>query len=137
MTPSESHDLSKLRVLFSTGSPLMPEDYDYVYNKARGAAARPRPTNRPTDRPDPTTAADATRCDAAVGRGGRRDRDATRRRGGGGSPDGRLQEGSAVTARTADGDGGERRRHDPTKTTRRRARLVCAEGGGRRHCRDA
>ncbi|MQM37726.1 Acetyl-coenzyme A synthetase [wastewater metagenome] len=29
--PGEDHDLSNLRVVFSTGSPLLPEDYDYVY----------------------------------------------------------------------------------------------------------
>jgi acetoacetyl-CoA synthetase len=31
LQPGEHHDLSRLRVIFSTGSPLLPEDYDYVY----------------------------------------------------------------------------------------------------------
>ncbi|ARB44569.1 acetoacetate--CoA ligase [Alloalcanivorax xenomutans] len=31
LTPSKTLDLSALRVLFSTGSPLLPEDYDWVY----------------------------------------------------------------------------------------------------------
>ena len=29
--PGRDYDLSNLRVMFSTGSPLMPEDFDYVY----------------------------------------------------------------------------------------------------------
>ena len=29
--PGRDYDLSKLRVMFSTGSPLMPEDFEYVY----------------------------------------------------------------------------------------------------------
>ncbi|WP_435101268.1 acetoacetate--CoA ligase [Arhodomonas sp. AD133] len=32
LKPGEEHDLSALRVIFSTGSPLLPEDYDYVYD---------------------------------------------------------------------------------------------------------
>ncbi|WP_152205877.1 acetoacetate--CoA ligase [Marinobacter changyiensis] len=35
LTPATSLDLAPLRVLFSTGSPLLPEDYDWVY--AEGA----------------------------------------------------------------------------------------------------
>jgi acetoacetyl-CoA synthetase len=31
MKPRDTHDLSSLRVLISTGSPLAPESYDYVY----------------------------------------------------------------------------------------------------------
>lgn len=31
LTPAKPLDLSALRVLFSTGSPLLPEDYDWVY----------------------------------------------------------------------------------------------------------
>ena len=31
LTPGQTHDLSALRVIFSTGSPLQPEDYDWVY----------------------------------------------------------------------------------------------------------
>jgi acetoacetyl-CoA synthetase len=33
--PGDSHDLSNLRVVFSTGSPLLPEDFDYVYEKIK------------------------------------------------------------------------------------------------------
>ncbi|MBK1872451.1 acetoacetate--CoA ligase [Marinobacter sp. 1-3A] len=33
MAPAETLDLSKLRVVFSTGSPLLPEDYDWVYSQ--------------------------------------------------------------------------------------------------------
>jgi len=33
--PSENNDLSALRVIFSTGSPLTPEDFDYVYSKVK------------------------------------------------------------------------------------------------------
>ncbi|MDN5848434.1 MAG: acetoacetate--CoA ligase [Nitrococcus sp.] len=31
LKPSQAHDLDRLRVIFSTGSPLLPEDFDYVY----------------------------------------------------------------------------------------------------------
>jgi len=31
LTPNKSHDLSSLRTVLSTGSPLAPENYDYVY----------------------------------------------------------------------------------------------------------
>jgi len=31
LSPRRSHDLSRLRTLFSTGSPLSPESFDYVY----------------------------------------------------------------------------------------------------------
>ncbi|MFN3581244.1 MAG: acetoacetate--CoA ligase [Pseudomonas sp.] len=31
LQPRQVHDLQSLRVLFSTGSPLLPEDYDWVY----------------------------------------------------------------------------------------------------------
>ncbi len=34
LVPRQSFDLSPLRVLFSTGSPLLPEDYDWVYGNA-------------------------------------------------------------------------------------------------------
>jgi len=33
--PRENNDLSALRVIFSTGSPLSPEDYDYVYGRVK------------------------------------------------------------------------------------------------------
>ena len=33
--PMENNDLSPLRVIFSTGSPLMIEDYEYVYTKVK------------------------------------------------------------------------------------------------------
>ncbi len=36
IAPIESHDLSKLRVLLSTGSPLSPQGFDYVYDKIKG-----------------------------------------------------------------------------------------------------
>ena len=36
IAPVESHDLSKLRVLLSTGSPLAPQGFDYVYDKIKG-----------------------------------------------------------------------------------------------------
>lgn len=32
LRPRNTHDLSKVRVMLSTGSPLVPESYDYVYN---------------------------------------------------------------------------------------------------------
>jgi len=32
MAPAETLDLSNLRIIFSTGSPLLPEDYDWVYS---------------------------------------------------------------------------------------------------------
>jgi len=35
IAPAESHDLSKLRVLLSTGSPLSPQGFDYVYDKIK------------------------------------------------------------------------------------------------------
>ncbi|MEH6559807.1 MAG: acetoacetate--CoA ligase [Marinobacter sp.] len=33
MTPAKTLDLSGLRIIFSTGSPLLPEDYDWVYSQ--------------------------------------------------------------------------------------------------------
>ena len=33
--PGEDNDLSALRVMFSTGSPLLAEDFDYVYSKVK------------------------------------------------------------------------------------------------------
>ncbi|MEO0369639.1 MAG: acetoacetate--CoA ligase, partial [Pseudomonadota bacterium] len=33
LNPAESHDLSELRAVFSTGSPLAPEGFDFVYQK--------------------------------------------------------------------------------------------------------
>ena len=33
--PMEQNDLSNLRVMFSTGSPLLPEDFEYVYAKVK------------------------------------------------------------------------------------------------------
>uniref|UniRef100_A0A915HP10 Acetoacetyl-CoA synthetase n=1 Tax=Romanomermis culicivorax TaxID=13658 RepID=A0A915HP10_ROMCU len=35
LMPIESHDLTKLRILFSTGSPLKPQSYDYIYDKIK------------------------------------------------------------------------------------------------------
>ncbi len=34
--PGASYGLPSLRVIFSTGSPLLPEDYDYVYERIKG-----------------------------------------------------------------------------------------------------
>ncbi|SEP57530.1 acetoacetyl-CoA synthetase [Ectothiorhodospira magna] len=35
LTPGKSHDLSALRVIFSTGSPLLAEDFDWVYQQVK------------------------------------------------------------------------------------------------------
>lgn len=35
LTPRNSHDLSSLRVILSTGSPLLPEDFDWIYNSVK------------------------------------------------------------------------------------------------------
>lgn len=35
LVPRSAHDLSALRVIFSTGSPLLPEDYDWVYAQVK------------------------------------------------------------------------------------------------------
>ncbi|MCH9650991.1 MAG: acetoacetate--CoA ligase [Deltaproteobacteria bacterium] len=35
LAPAESHDLSALRAILSTGSPLAPESYDYVYSQIK------------------------------------------------------------------------------------------------------
>ncbi|MGD8430183.1 MAG: acetoacetate--CoA ligase [Ectothiorhodospiraceae bacterium] len=35
LKPGREHDLSRLRVIFSTGSPLLPEDFDYVYDEIK------------------------------------------------------------------------------------------------------
>ena len=35
LRPSESHDLSTLKSMMSTGSPLVPESFDYVYNNIK------------------------------------------------------------------------------------------------------
>ncbi|MEZ5536708.1 MAG: acetoacetate--CoA ligase [Thiolinea sp.] len=36
LEPAKTHQLSALRSLFSTGSPLAPENYDYVYQQIKG-----------------------------------------------------------------------------------------------------
>jgi acetoacetyl-CoA synthetase len=36
LQPRESHDLRHLRAVLSTGSPLLPEGFDYVYEKIKG-----------------------------------------------------------------------------------------------------
>ena len=36
LAPMESHDLAKMRVLLSTGAPLSPQGFDYVYGKIKG-----------------------------------------------------------------------------------------------------
>jgi acetoacetyl-CoA synthetase len=36
--PARSHDLSRVRTILSTGSPLMPESFDYVYEKVAAHA---------------------------------------------------------------------------------------------------
>jgi acetoacetyl-CoA synthetase len=35
VTPMRTHDLAKLRMVLSTGSPLSPESYDYVYSQVK------------------------------------------------------------------------------------------------------
>ncbi|ANB03482.1 acetoacetate--CoA ligase [Ectothiorhodospira sp. BSL-9] len=35
LEPGNTHDLSALRALFSTGSPLLPEDFDWVYHSVK------------------------------------------------------------------------------------------------------
>jgi acetoacetyl-CoA synthetase len=35
LAPAETHDLAALRMILSTGSPLVPESYDYVYAKVK------------------------------------------------------------------------------------------------------
>ncbi len=35
LAPGKAYDLSALRVIFSTGSPLLPEDYDWVYDQVK------------------------------------------------------------------------------------------------------
>jgi acetoacetyl-CoA synthetase len=35
LAPAETHDLAALRMILSTGSPLVPESYDYVYDKVK------------------------------------------------------------------------------------------------------
>lgn len=35
VTPIETHNLSRLRLITSTGSPLAPENFEYVYNKVK------------------------------------------------------------------------------------------------------
>ncbi|MDW8470224.1 MAG: acetoacetate--CoA ligase [Burkholderiales bacterium] len=35
LAPAETHDLSALRMILSTGSPLVPESYDFVYEKVK------------------------------------------------------------------------------------------------------
>jgi acetoacetyl-CoA synthetase len=38
LRPAQTHDLSSVRVLLSTGSPLLPESYDYVYEAIKADA---------------------------------------------------------------------------------------------------
>ena len=35
LTPGKDHNLEKLRVVFSTGSPLLPEDFDWIYKAVK------------------------------------------------------------------------------------------------------
>src|SRR6185369_12183189 len=35
LAPIKTHDLSKVRVVLSTGSPLVPEGFDYVYDSIK------------------------------------------------------------------------------------------------------
>ena len=35
LRPRETHDLSTLRAILSTGSPLSPQSFDYVYNHVK------------------------------------------------------------------------------------------------------
>ncbi|NLO79090.1 MAG: acetoacetate--CoA ligase [Xanthomonadaceae bacterium] len=35
LRPGEQHDFSSLRVIFSTGSPLLPEDFDWIYDAVK------------------------------------------------------------------------------------------------------
>src|SRR5690606_37344504 len=35
LRPGEQHDFSSLRVTFSTGSPLLPEDFDWIYDAVK------------------------------------------------------------------------------------------------------
>ncbi|HEX5515853.1 MAG TPA: acetoacetate--CoA ligase, partial [Gammaproteobacteria bacterium] len=35
LRPAASHDFSRLRVIFSTGSPLLPEDFDWIYEAVK------------------------------------------------------------------------------------------------------
>lgn len=35
LTPSETHNLSSLRVIMSTGAPLQPEDFDWIYQSVK------------------------------------------------------------------------------------------------------
>jgi acetoacetyl-CoA synthetase len=39
LEPAKSHDLAALRMLISTGSPLSPESFDYVYQKVKSGVA--------------------------------------------------------------------------------------------------
>lgn len=39
LVPKETHDLSTLKTLFSTGSPLLEEQYDYIYDKVSSKVA--------------------------------------------------------------------------------------------------
>ncbi|PWV60200.1 acetoacetate--CoA ligase [Plasticicumulans acidivorans] len=36
LVPRDSHDLSSVRAILSTGSPLLPESFDYVYREVKG-----------------------------------------------------------------------------------------------------
>ena len=38
LEPGSTHDLTALRTILSTGSPLLPESYDYVYSRIKGDA---------------------------------------------------------------------------------------------------
>ena len=49
VTPKESHDMSKLRVVFSTGSPLTDEDFRYVYAKVKDDVDCDRDVNLDVD----------------------------------------------------------------------------------------
>ena len=47
-TPKTTHDLSSLRMMTSTGSPLSPEGFSFVYEGKRATSTSPRSRAGPT-----------------------------------------------------------------------------------------
>jgi len=62
LTPGRTHDLSALRLITSTGSPLAPESFDYVYRAIKADLHLPRSPAEPTSSPASSAAIPPDRC---------------------------------------------------------------------------
>ena len=62
LAPAKSHDLSKLRAILSTGSPLVPESFDFVYRSIKRDLCLSSISAAPTSSPASSSATPPRRC---------------------------------------------------------------------------